>query len=221
MRQIVPISPKTLCGITPRHSRGRTKPPNGAICTIERLEGAWNRRNKRREMRATKSGELAKGHYLDSRQRESSINQLLLAESGDSPVPLSRTNSATMRAIFEFSAENAKTGDCLAERGGFEPPRDFHPCRFSRPVPSATRPPLRLRNNGDPDAGRPSSTLPIFNDCAIFLGSARHLLRLFAKAIRSFGELTGSRRQEDWGRAVASGGITGLTATLPIGRRAW
>jgi hypothetical protein len=30
----------------------------------------------------------------------------------------------------------------MAEGVGFEPTRDFHPCRFSRPVPSATRPPL-------------------------------------------------------------------------------
>ena len=31
----------------------------------------------------------------------------------------------------------------LAEGVGFEPTRDFHPCRFSRPVPSTTRPPLQ------------------------------------------------------------------------------
>jgi hypothetical protein len=30
-----------------------------------------------------------------------------------------------MRAILEFSAENAKIEDWLAERGGFEPPRPF------------------------------------------------------------------------------------------------
>ena len=34
--------------------------------------------------------------------------------------------------------------DLMAEREGFEPPKDFRPCRFSRPVPSTTRPPLRL-----------------------------------------------------------------------------
>jgi cellulose synthase (UDP-forming) len=28
---------------------------------------------------------------------------------------------------------------------GFEPTRDFHPCRFSRPVPSTTRPPLHAK----------------------------------------------------------------------------
>jgi hypothetical protein len=33
-----------------------------------------------------------------------------------------RDNSANMRSIFDFSAENAKIADCLAERGGFEPP---------------------------------------------------------------------------------------------------
>src|SRR5260370_8949854 len=32
----------------------------------------------------------------------------------------------------------------LAEREGFEPPIPFRVCRFSRPEPSTTRPPLRL-----------------------------------------------------------------------------
>src|SRR5215470_9338141 len=31
----------------------------------------------------------------------------------------------------------------LAEREGFEPPIPFQVCRFSRPVPSTARPPLR------------------------------------------------------------------------------
>src|SRR5208337_282374 len=35
------------------------------------------------------------------------------------------------------------TADCLAEREGFEPPIPFRVCRFSRPEPSTTRPPLR------------------------------------------------------------------------------
>ena len=32
----------------------------------------------------------------------------------------------------------------MAEREGFEPPIPFQVCRFSRPEPSTTRPPLRL-----------------------------------------------------------------------------
>src|SRR5438105_9434172 len=32
----------------------------------------------------------------------------------------------------------------MAEREGFEPPIPFQVCRFSRPVPSTTRPSLRL-----------------------------------------------------------------------------
>src|ERR1700690_2816872 len=32
----------------------------------------------------------------------------------------------------------------MAEREGVEPPIPFRVCRFSRPVPSTTRPPLRL-----------------------------------------------------------------------------
>src|SRR5271157_5953920 len=34
--------------------------------------------------------------------------------------------------------------DDMAEREGFEPPIPFQVCRFSRPVPSTTRPPLQL-----------------------------------------------------------------------------
>ena len=33
--------------------------------------------------------------------------------------------------------------DLMAEREGFEPPIALRPCRFSRPEPSTTRPPLR------------------------------------------------------------------------------
>jgi hypothetical protein len=35
--------------------------------------------------------------------------------------------------------------DSLAEGVGFEPTNDFRRCRFSRPVPSTARPPLRAR----------------------------------------------------------------------------
>ncbi len=34
----------------------------------------------------------------------------------------------------------------MAEREGFEPPIPFRVCRFSRPEPSTTRPPLRAEN---------------------------------------------------------------------------
>ena len=36
--------------------------------------------------------------------------------------PLRSSKYANVPAIFEFSAENAKIADWLAERGGFEPP---------------------------------------------------------------------------------------------------
>ena len=36
-----------------------------------------------------------------------------------------------------------KVKQFVAEGVGFEPTSDFHRCRFSRPVPSTTRPPLR------------------------------------------------------------------------------
>ena len=35
----------------------------------------------------------------------------------------------------------------MAEGVGFEPTRRFHACRFSRPVPSTTRPPLLSHAN--------------------------------------------------------------------------
>ena len=38
----------------------------------------------------------------------------------------------------------------IAEGAGFEPARPFRVCRFSKPVPSATRPPLRI-NRGKYD----------------------------------------------------------------------
>jgi hypothetical protein len=52
-------------------------------------------------------------------------------------VPSGSRKCADTRAIFEFSAENAKIADCLAEGVGFEPTRDFHPCpvfKFDRIV---------------------------------------------------------------------------------------
>lgn len=35
-------------------------------------------------------------------------------------MPLSRTTFANMRSIFDFSGENAKVANWLAERNGFE-----------------------------------------------------------------------------------------------------
>ena len=66
----------------------------------------------------------AKGHRLGSRQRGSSLSQLLTAESKPLRCPRLEDNARTC-GIFDFSAENAKTEDCLAERGGFEPSRPF------------------------------------------------------------------------------------------------
>ena len=63
-------------------------------------------------MRSTKSGELAKGHRLDSRQRESSRN-LLLSPNLSFSGPLKRRKCAKVRTIFELSGENAKIADWL------------------------------------------------------------------------------------------------------------
>jgi hypothetical protein len=72
----------------------------------------------------------AKGQLLDSRQRESSINQLQMAESKLSPGPSGPRKCANMRSIFDFSAENAKIADWLAERSRFEVSGDFATSRF-------------------------------------------------------------------------------------------
>ena len=47
-----------------------------------------------------------------------------------------------------FSARRGESGNLRTRwrRGGDLNPRGFYPCRFSRPVPSATRPPLRCGN---------------------------------------------------------------------------
>ena len=43
----------------------------------------------------------------------------------------------------------------LAERGGFEPPVEVYPLRrFSKPLPSATRPPLRVEKTGRAESSR-------------------------------------------------------------------
>jgi hypothetical protein len=65
------------------------------------------------------------GHRLDSRQRESSINQLLRAESNLFRCPQVE-EMHNMRSIFDFLAEDAKNADWLAGRQSFEPPSPFH-----------------------------------------------------------------------------------------------
>ena len=49
--------------------------------------------------------------------------------------PSIRRKCASIRTIFEFFAENAKIADCVAERGGFEPPRPFRVYTRSRRAP--------------------------------------------------------------------------------------
>src|SRR5579872_5083597 len=44
--------------------------------------------------------------------------------------------------ILRFTNKGAFQVGLEAERGGFEPPRDLRPCRFSRPVHSTALPPL-------------------------------------------------------------------------------
>src|SRR5207244_3335623 len=48
------------------------------------------------------------------------------------------------RTTERTTARKSLQAKCMAEREGFEPPIPFQVCRFSRPVPSTTRPPLRL-----------------------------------------------------------------------------
>ncbi len=60
---------------------------------------------------------------------------------------VAKNSEAIKESLFPrevtYSVEPLKIANLLAEGVGFEPTRDFHPCRFSRPVPSTTRPPLQ------------------------------------------------------------------------------
>ena len=62
--------------------------------------------------------------------------------------------------------------DSLAEGVGFEPTSDFRRCRFSRPVPSTARPPLRAR------ASEATITLAMITACGKYLSYWR-----FGKAL--------------------------------------
>jgi hypothetical protein len=46
----------------------------------------------------------------------------------------------------ELAGHNLGDIGVLADGVGFEPTRGANPCRFSRPVPSTARPPIRARN---------------------------------------------------------------------------
>jgi hypothetical protein len=52
-------------------------------------------------------------------------------------------NGHNSRVLRKAKAKIICSPDCMAEREGFEPPVPFRARRFSRPVPSTTRPPLR------------------------------------------------------------------------------
>jgi hypothetical protein len=67
-------------------------------------------------------GYRLEGHRLDSRQRESTINRLLTAESKLLRCPQVEENARNMRSIFNIPSENAEKADRVAERGGIEPP---------------------------------------------------------------------------------------------------
>jgi hypothetical protein len=54
----------------------------------------------------------------------------------------------TRADFLDFRATLTKIADSVAEGVGFEPTVTFRPRRFSRPVPSTARPPLRLGSSG-------------------------------------------------------------------------
>jgi hypothetical protein len=55
-----------------------------------------------------------------------------------------RLRKRLLRGLFaSASPDLSASGTSLAEGVGFEPTRDFHPCRFSRPVLLTAQPPLQ------------------------------------------------------------------------------
>ena len=52
-------------------------------------------------------------------------------------------------SVYRITEEKSTLRFAVAERAGFEPATGFYLCRFSKPVPSATRPPLRKPSFAD------------------------------------------------------------------------
>jgi hypothetical protein len=74
---------------------------------------------------ASRSTYRGEGHRLGSRRRESSINQLLAAESKPLRSPRVEENTRTCAVNFDLPKENSKIEDWLAERSEFELAGDF------------------------------------------------------------------------------------------------
>ena len=59
-----------------------------------------------------------------------------------------RENSVFYCSVNELALvvfpNNLGVAEGVADGVGFEPTRSVNPCRFSRPVPSTTRPPIRI-----------------------------------------------------------------------------
>ena len=64
----------------------------------------------------------------------------------------------------------------MAERVGFEPTMPFRTCRFSRPVPSTTRPPLRIQNARSHTAVHNEAAAANFGHPLIFMAALRLLV---------------------------------------------
>src|SRR6266700_1199040 len=76
--------------------------------------------------------------------RTSILSQSEPVSSSELLVILPCATSAILALIVAHMAFKHKKTKGLAEREGFEPPIPVKVCRFSRPVPSTARPPLRL-----------------------------------------------------------------------------
>src|SRR5438874_4987704 len=78
-----------------------------------------------------------------SRRRNDIDNSIAQIDVSDSIGP--RVEAKESPHFFEVrSVETRLEKTFLADGVGFEPTKDFRPCRFSRPVPSTTRPPIRF-----------------------------------------------------------------------------
>jgi len=100
----------------------------GSYCSLSlvdgRLEDEWGRRNRRRKLDSVIAGvgRRAPARFLD---RE---NRALITCCWPKLRFCGAFNAnkiANTRSIFDFSAENVKVADCLADRWGFEPPKPF------------------------------------------------------------------------------------------------
>ena len=125
----------------------------GSYCSLSlvdgRLEGEWGPAKSQKKTRFSNSGSWPKGTGSVPRQRESSLTSCCWPKLRFSGA-FNANKIANTRSIFDFSAENAKVADCLAERDEFEPSVPLVPPAKGGIVPGLHSP---LENPTRSDAG--------------------------------------------------------------------